>query len=150
MSLHRDLNLGHYRHGGYRAFEVTDNKRRLIRVAGIRDRVVHRLIYEELKFIFDGLFIYDVWSCRAGKGLIGAVNRAQELRKNKNGWVWRCDIRKFFDSIDKVVLLEAITRKVNDANVLVIIKEIIFSNYNNNERERERVKNAAWEFPLVI
>lgn len=38
-----DLVSRRYRHGGYRLMVVTDNKRRQIAVATIRDRVVHRL-----------------------------------------------------------------------------------------------------------
>jgi RNA-directed DNA polymerase len=63
-ALHRDLNSGEYKHGQYRKFVVTDNKRREISVARIRDRVVHRLIYEYLCGIFDKTFIFDAWSCR--------------------------------------------------------------------------------------
>ena len=73
--LHKDLNEGQYHHGGYRKFTVCDNKKREISVAQIRDRVVHRLIYDYLEKIYDKTFIYDAWSCRKGKGLLGAIER---------------------------------------------------------------------------
>lgn len=126
--LEADLAAQRYRHGGYRQFEVIDSKRRIIKVAAVRDRVVHRLIYEYLKPIFDKMFIYDVWSCRKGKGLIAAVKRSQEFfRRHLTGYVWRSDIRKFFDNINKEILLNLIKRKVTDGHALGVIKEIIFS-----------------------
>lgn len=82
--LFRDLNAGHYRHGGYKKFVVCDNKRREISVASVRDRVAHRLVYDFLEKIYDKTFIYDAWSCRKGKGLLGAIERTQEFLKRCN------------------------------------------------------------------
>ncbi len=73
--LFKDLNNETYQHGSYKKFIVCDNKRREISVANIRDRVVHRLIYDYLVEIYDKTFIYDAWSCRKGKGLLGAIER---------------------------------------------------------------------------
>jgi len=69
--LSRDLRLGRYQHGGYRKYIVNDKKRREISVALVRDRVVHRLIYDYLVKIYDKTFIYDAWSCRQGKDCWG-------------------------------------------------------------------------------
>ena len=132
--LQRDLENGTYRHGGYRKFTVCDNKKREISCAGIRDRIVHRLIYDYLVPIFDKTFIYDAWSCRKGKGLIGAIERAQEfLRKNPRAYVWRADIKKFFESVKQKVLIKLIQRRGSDPKALQIICEVITS---FPERER--------------
>ena len=66
FQLFRDLNTGRYQHGGYKKFIVCDNKRREISVADVRDRVVHRLIYNFLEKLYDKTFIFDAWSCRIG------------------------------------------------------------------------------------
>lgn len=99
-----DLNNGNYKHGGYKKFIVTDSKRREISVASVKDRIVHRLLYEYLTEIYNKTFIYDVWSCRKKKGLLGAIERTQKfLSKYTNYFVWRADIKKFFhkDSFKK-------------------------------------------------
>ncbi|MBT4433581.1 hypothetical protein HOC90_04530 [Candidatus Falkowbacteria bacterium] len=142
QKLFDNLSNGNYRHDGYRKFIVTDNKRREISVASIRDRVVHRLLYEYLTENYDKTFIYDVWSCRKGKGLHGAIKRTQEfLRKHKNSFVWRADIKKFFDSVDRQVLLKIIYRKIKDPKTFGLIKEVVQSyKAKQIERERERVK----------
>lgn len=84
FELFRDLNNGTYRHGGYRKFVVCDNKRREISVASVRDRFVHRLIYDFLVKIYDRTFIYDAWSCRQGKGLLGVIERTQKFMERYN------------------------------------------------------------------
>lgn len=127
-SLFVDLNSGRYHHGGYREFIVCDNKRRKISVASVRDRVVHRLVYDYLNKIYDRTFIYDAWSCRLGKGLSGAIERAQVfLKKCKNGYVWKCDIKKFFDSVDQKILLEILSLRIKDFQTFSLLKEIISS-----------------------
>ena len=150
FQLHKDLNRGVYKHGQYCQFTGFENKKRDIVVAPIRDRVVHRMIYEYLVPIFDKTFIYDVWSCRKGKGLLGAIERTQMFAKQyANGFVWRTDIKKFFDSVDQDVLLKCIERRIADPSTLRIIREIlssyrIFKAENLGkvtglgERERER------------
>ncbi|MGY4884187.1 MAG: reverse transcriptase domain-containing protein [Nanobdellota archaeon] len=128
FQLHKDLNNGIYKHGPYCEFTVFDSKKREIVVSSVRDRIVHRIIYEYLVPIFDKTFIYDVWSCRKGKGLEGAIERAQFfMKKYKNSFVWRTDIKKFFDSVNQEVLLGCIERRVKNTSTFLIIREVIRS-----------------------
>lgn len=123
-----DLASRRYRHGGYRLMVVTDNKRRQIAVATIRDRVVHRLCYEYLVKRFDKTFIYDAWSCRKGKGVTAGVERAQHfLAKYPRSIVWRADVTKFFDNVDHAVLRELLARRVPNPKALWLLDEIIRS-----------------------
>ena len=140
-NLHFDLNSGRYKHGGYKKFIVTDNKRRQISVASVRDRVVHRLLYEYLSRIYDKTFVYDAWSCRKNKGLTGAIERTQKfLYKHTNSFVWRADIKKFFDNVDRQTLLKILSLKIKDAKAMFVLQEIIASHATPaRERERERV-----------
>jgi retron-type reverse transcriptase len=123
--LHKDMVADIYTHGPYRSFILTDTKKRNISVASIRDRVIHRLIYDYLVSIFDKTFIYDAWSCRAGKGLLGAIERTQYLlHRYHTAYVWRSDITKFFDSVDQETLKNAIKRKVNNLQTLHLIDTV--------------------------
>lgn len=113
LSLAADLQSGQYQHDSYHYFEASDSKRRTIAVAQVRDRVVHRLLYEYLVACVDKQFAYHVWSCRAGKGLRGAINATQKnMYRYRDGWLWRSDIRKFFDSVDHEVMMHAIQSRV--------------------------------------
>lgn len=129
FGLFQDLNNGGFRHGGYRKFIVCDNKRREISVAAVRDRLVHRLVYDYLVNIYDKTFIYDAWSCRVGKGLLGAIERTQEfLRRGQNNdfrWVWKCDVHKFFDSVDQGVLMQILSKRINDKQGFHLLEDLI-------------------------
>ena len=141
FALYHKLNDGSYRHGGYRKFITTDSKRREISVASIKDRVVHRLLHEYLAEIYDKTLIFDVWSCRKNKGLLTAVQRTQKfLNKYKNCFVWRADVKKFFDNINQRRLTEILSIRISDKKAEYLLKEIIdsYSCGVNRERERER------------
>lgn len=128
FELFKDLKSGTYKHGGYREFIVSYNKRREISVAGIRDRVIHRLVYDYLAPIYDKTFIYDAWSCRVKKGLLEAIERAQEfLHRFPHSYIWKADIRKFFDSVDQKTLLKILSRKIKDKKTYNLLEEIIYS-----------------------
>lgn len=146
--LHYELNNGLYKHGGYRKFTVTDNKKREIRVADIKDRIVHRITYEYLYRIYDKTFIYDVWSCRKEKGLHGVIERTEKsLRKYKNCFIWRTDIKKFFDSVDQQVLLKIICRKIKNEKILYLIKEVIKS-YRTQPNKKESEHTPQKGMPI--
>lgn len=128
MQLFLDLDNATYRHGGYQHFVVNDNKRRRISVAGIRDRVVHRLVYDHLNAIYDKTFIHDVWSCRKEKGLLGAIERTQQLLHGySNSYVWKCDVQKFFDSIDHQTLLNVMALRITGDKTLHTLQTILAS-----------------------
>lgn len=136
MKIFRDLKNQTYHHGAYRKFIVSDNKRREISVAGVRDRLIHRLIYDHLVALVDKTFIFDAWSCRAEKGLLGAIKRAQSFLKSySGGFVWRGDVQKFFESVHHETLLKILSLKVKNAATLHLLKEIInsFSAQENGE-----------------
>lgn len=143
FSLYHDLNAGSYQHGGYRMFIVTDNKRRQIAVASVRDRVVHRLLYEYLVKIYDKTFIYDVWSCRKVKGVLRAIQRAQDfLNKFNKDYAWRADLTKFFDSVDQVVLLDILDLKIKETKPSCLLKQVINSYCSGSKVQRERERES--------
>lgn len=134
--LHHLLVNKAYKHGAYAHFIVQDSKRREIAVAPVRDRVVHRLIYDYLIPTWDKAFIFDAWSCRNAKGQHKAIERAAKfMEQYKNGWVWRADITKFFDNVDQATLLQLINRRTKCEDTLWLIQEVLGS-YQKDEPGR--------------
>lgn len=132
--LYEDLNSGTYRHGQYKHFVVCDNKRREISVSSIRDRIVHRLLYDHLVPLWDKTFIYDAWSCRKGKGLLGAIQRTQQFLKSYHrAYIWRADLQKFFDNVDQRVLFELLKIRISNKKVLNLIREVLKSYRTHTE-----------------
>lgn len=131
--LHNDLINFTYKHGPYQAFNISDPKPRSIHKATVRDRLTHRVIYRILYPFFDKIFISDSFSCRFNKGTHKAINRFKiftyKTTKNntKTCWILKCDIRKFFASIDHKTLINILKEYVPDEKIIHLLKEIIFS-----------------------
>ncbi len=122
-----------YKHGGYQSFYVNDPKRRHIHKAIVADRIIHHLLYKFLYALFDKNFIYDSYSCRIDKGTHKAVKRLENftriVSKNYTGhcWALKCDIKKFFASVDHRILLSLLKRKIADQDILWLLAEVIGS-----------------------
>jgi RNA-directed DNA polymerase len=133
IALQTELASGTYTHGGYYAFTVCDPKRRSIHKAGVRDRVLHHAIHRILVPVFEPAFIFDSYSSRKGKGVHAARERfhefARKLSRNntKTVWVLKCDIRKFFDSVDQGILMGLLAKRVSDPKTLQLLENVIRS-----------------------
>jgi retron-type reverse transcriptase len=133
FSLHHDLKTLTYKHGDYYAFNISDPKPRNIHKASVRDRLLHHAIYRILYPHFDSKFIHDSYSCRLGKGTHKAMERFRrffwKVSKNntKTCWVLKCDIRKFFASIDHQILLNILTSYNLDKDTLELLEKVITS-----------------------
>lgn len=140
--LHDTLNSGTYRHGGYDRFVVHDTKPREISVANVRDRVVHRLLYDYMVPLWDKTFINDVWSCRPNKGLHAGINRAQALMSRyPNSYIWRADIKKMFDSIDQSVMKQLLRRRIHDFRALQLL-DCIIDSYDHELASKQASKQG--------
>jgi retron-type reverse transcriptase len=133
LSLHYDLKNNTYKHGGYQQFKINDPKPRIIHKASVRDRLLHHAVYRILYPFFDKTFVSDSFSCRNNKGTHKAINRFRKfsyiVSKNntKTCWILKCDIKKFFASIDQNTLIEILQKYINDENIINLLKKIIFS-----------------------
>lgn len=122
-----------YAHSSYEAFKISDPKPRDIHKALVRDRLVHHALYRILYPFFDRMFITDSYSCRLGKGVHKALNQFQSFGRKvsqnhmKTVWVLKCDVRKFFASIDQEVLLEILRGYIPDEDILWLLEGIIGS-----------------------
>lgn len=133
FALHRDLISKAYRHGTYSNFYIYDPKLRHIHKATVRDRVLHHAIFKILNPIFEPTFISRSFSCRVGKGTHKGVQvldtMLRKVSKNygRTAYALKCDIRKFFDSVDHTILIKLLRRKMKDPETLWLMEEIIES-----------------------
>ncbi len=133
FQLHQELKNRTYQHSHYTAFNVCDPKLRRIHKAVVRDRVLHHAIFRILYLIFDKNLIFDSYFCRVDKGTHRAVDQLEKFcgkaskNNSRNIFALKCDIKKFFDSVDQEILLALIKRKIQDENAISIIEKIIRS-----------------------
>ena len=133
FELHRELKNKTYRHSNYVSFYIKDPKLRNINKATVRDRVLHHAVFVILYRVFDKLFIFDSYASRIEKGTHKAVLRlnifANKVSRNniRNCFILKCDIKKFFDSIDQEILIKLIKKQIDDQNVIWLLNSIIKS-----------------------
>ena len=124
VHLQDELSAHTYQPGAYRTFEIFEPKRRMISAAPFRDRVVHHALCNVIEPVFERTFIHDSYACRKGKGTHAAIDRFQCF-SNRFRYVLKCDLRKFFPTIDHEVLKGVIRRKIKDIEVLRLIDVLI-------------------------
>lgn len=133
FDLHQRLVSMVWKPDPYQMFFVNDPKLRKIHKATVRDRVLYQAVYRVLYQVFDQTFIFHSYASRDYKGTHAGVasfeKYVRQISKNYTdvGYVVKCDIRKFFDSIDHAILLDLIKQKVKDSKLILLIENIIYS-----------------------
>lgn len=122
--LQRDLVEGCYRPGEYETFTITDPKERLISAAPFRDRVLHHAIATVLEPILERRFIRHSYACRRKKGTHAALRQARSFSK-RNSFFLKCDVRKFYQSIDHECLKSMLRCLVKDHAFILLCDTII-------------------------
>ena len=79
LKLQDELANENYQCGQYREFVVCDSKKRIIKAAPFRDRIVHHAICNVVEPIFEKGFIYDSYACRKNKGTHKAIKRLENF-----------------------------------------------------------------------
>ena len=114
-----EIASGTYQFGNYREFKVYEPKERVIKSLPYRDRVVHQWYVEEfIKPYFFKRFITDTYACLNGRGTHKAVSCLQrQMRdiKRKYGtyYVLKCDVKKYFYTIDKNILMKILKKRID-------------------------------------
>jgi RNA-directed DNA polymerase len=126
LRLQDELVSGSYQPGDYRSFWIYDPKERLISAAPYRDRVVHHAVCRLVEPLFDRTFIFDSYANRVGKGTHKALDRATGFCR-RWPYVLKCDVAKFFPSVDHEVLLGLVARKIKCPSTQDLLARIVRS-----------------------
>jgi len=131
--LYDDLISEKYIHGTYDEYMICDPKKRIIHKASVRDRLIHRLLYNALYPYFDKRFFDSSYSCRTGKGTHKARAQfrvyANTVSKNytKPCYVLKFDIKKCFESINQGVLEGLLSAHIEDKKIFHLLETVIDS-----------------------
>ncbi len=134
LRLSDELAVGRWVPGGYRFFEIHDPKRRTIAAAPFADRVVHHAICLVLSPLLQRRFIARSYSCQVGKGTTAARECCRRLT-NRHRYVLKCDVRKFFPSLDHATLIEKLVGHIHCPGALELCRRLIDS-HRTPGRER--------------
>ena len=134
MWLYERLKNGTYKHSGYSEFFVTEPKLRRIEKSKYIDRIVHRWFVDNfMKEYFVKSFISTSYACIENKGMHKACLDVQRAMKHckriwGNYYIIKMDVAKYFQNIDKKILLSILQRKIKDEKLLWLTREILYSN----------------------
>jgi len=111
----------------YHEKTVYEPKKRIIYVLPFSpDRIVQHALMNVLEPILEKFFIYDSYACRTGKGVHAGSRKTMEfVRRNK--YVLKCDISKFYPSVDQDILFNIVKKKIKCPDTLWLISDIIYS-----------------------
>lgn len=132
--LQKQLREMNYRMGAYNVFEITEPKKRTIKSTAFKDKVVQRSLCDNvLEPLFERTLIFDNYACRRNKGTHAALKRTEDFYRaayRKHGrdvWVLKCDIEKYFDSIDHEILKRMYRKHIKDDQLLWLLDMIVDS-----------------------
>jgi len=136
MNLVKSIKNDTYKIGKYHEFIIYEPKARLIKSLPYIDRIVHQWYVEEfiLPFIVPK-FISDSYACIKTRGTHKAVETLQKYmrimkRKYENYYVLKCDVKKYFYSINKDILFSIMEKHITDKKLLDFTKKIIYDDEN--------------------
>lgn len=122
-----------YTVGPYNVFYITDPKKRRIVSQGIQDKIVNHLVSREILYpALMPCLIEENVASRKGKGTKEGLRLYYEFHRKckvKYGtyYILKCDISKYFASIDKNILKDKLKRRIKDKDALKIVFDIIDS-----------------------
>src|SRR5579863_2507070 len=102
-----------------------DKKVRTLSIPAIRDRVVQGALKLILEPIFEADFQPGSYGYRPKRTAHAAVKHvAEEIVKCKTR-VIKIDLRAYFDNVRHHLLLEKVSRRINDANIMRLLRMIL-------------------------
>lgn len=118
---------GTYKTSKYKTRTIYEPKKRLIYILPFYpDRILHHAIMNVLEPIWDKLFIHNSYACRKNKGQHKGSLCCMEYTKIYK-YCLKCDISKFYPSINHKILKKLIRRKIKCKQTLKLLDEIIDS-----------------------
>ena len=87
----------------------------------VADRIAQEVVRRYLEPLLEPIFHEDSYGYRPGRSAIDAIRTARQ-RCWRQDWVLDLDIKSFFDSIDRTLLLKAVRKHTNCPWVLLYIE----------------------------
>jgi RNA-directed DNA polymerase len=122
--LHGRLRTKRYRHQAIRRVHIPKEAgtTRPIGVSTIEDKVVQEALREVLQAVYEPVFLdcsYGFRPKRSAHDALRSLNRM--LFEGEVSWVIEADIRSYFDSIDRTMLLELLRLRIADESLLRLV-----------------------------
>lgn len=130
-NLYKSLHNNTYKPKPYFKFDVYEPKQREIHAPAFCDIVVQHAIYRIIYPIFNVTFIDTSFACRKCMGTHKASDYTQKCIRfcNSELYYLKCDIQKFFYSINRLILKSLLEKKIKDKRLINIM--MLYTELNN-------------------
>jgi retron-type reverse transcriptase len=122
---------------GYREFTLNESgKEREIQSLPFKDRIaLHAIMNVLYERVVKGALIRDTYSSLPGRGIHDGLERVKKALRDVDGTTYclKFDLKKFYHSIDRAVLIEMLRAKIKDARMMNTLSRIVCS-YKEGER----------------
>lgn len=151
-NLLNNLKTHKYKLGKYYTFTIFEPKERIIKALPYVDRIVHQWYIEEfIKPYIVPRFINTTYACLEEKGSHKAVEMLQNymrIYKRNYGdfWILKCDIRKFFYSINPYILYNIMKKYITDKDLLDFTRLLIFDGRATDDKIGIPIGNYTSQF----
>jgi group II intron reverse transcriptase/maturase len=127
--LHRLLKEKRYKPLSLRRVYIPkgNGEKRPLGIPAIRDRVVQQALLNILEPIFEPTFHEHSYGFRPNRSTHTALGHVVTSMQEGKEWVLEIDIRKYFDTVDHELLLDAVNEEVSDGSVLLLTRMFLKS-----------------------
>ena len=127
LRLQKMLCKGEFTTSEYRSKTIYEPKQREIYILPFYpDRIAQHALLQVVAPIWDNLMIHDSYACREGKGMHDASRKTMRHVHNYK-YCLKCDISKFYPSIDHNILMDIIENKIKCKPTLTLLEDIVRS-----------------------
>lgn len=140
-----------YHLGEYYEFKIYEPKERTIKALPYIDRIVHQWYVEEfIKPYILPKFINTTFACIPDRGTHNAVNMIEKYmriykRTNPDFWILKCDIMKYFYTINPHILYELMKKYIVDKALLEFTHLLIFDKNTDTD-----IRYTNWKLYITI
>ena len=125
----RLLTSGEYHTSPYRIFQIHEKgkTREVADLPYFPDRIIHWALMQVLHKTIMSNLIPQTYAALPGRGAHSGVTMLKRYLKDpKASYFLKIDIKKFFPSIDKEVMMAKLERRIKDSKVLDLCHRVIF------------------------
>jgi retron-type reverse transcriptase len=138
ITLQNELIWNMYKPLPFRQFYVFEPKKRLISAPMFRDRIVHHSLVSAIEPLFEKRFVKETFACMVGRGTHAAMRHVLHCTRLAKRWwssyyILKCDIHKFFPSVNHDIIKQIIRKTIRDKKLLNLI-DIIIDSYEADGR----------------
>jgi RNA-directed DNA polymerase len=109
-----------------------NGEQRPLGIPTIRDRVVQQALLNILEPIFEPLFHEHSYGFRPQRNAHQAIEQVRKALNEGREWIVDVDIRKYFDTVNHELLLDAVNEEISDGSVLRLLRMFLESGVLEN------------------